>query len=720
MMINRFSAKSQFILLLLTVSLVSSLLVGLLGWRSSRNALSESIFYGMIGLRRSKAAQIEAHFRSMRYTLEILSEDDMVVEAMVRFNRAFRQLENQAIPAEWDTALENFYTSQFFPRLFANLPGQADYHLYRPQNQAGLYLQYHYIVANPFAVGEKMRLDSIDDGTDYSKVHAYYHPRLQNIMRKFEFYDLFLVNVETGDIVYSVTKEVDYASNLDHGPFRRSNLADALTLVRQNNERGVAQLIDFALYRPSYGAPAAFWVAPLYNGRHLVGVLMAQVSLEAINAIMTTNERWTQVGLGRTGEAYLVGSDRLLRTDVRPRIEDPVGYQENLTALGVSARTVDLIRKFDTAVLLQEIATPAVAAALQNQEGMEFTTNYLQRPVLSAYQPLALAGLQWALIVEMDADEAFAPIYRFQRSLLITVVLIIVVLAFLSIGIAQRFFRPVNRLVVGSHSLRQADGSVDLAAFQINAASEWDELAAAFREWAQYIHHQTALLVAKETENGQLLQNLLPGVAVQRLQQRKVAVVDQVSQVTVCNAQLEGVATLTQKSGPEVAILLQDLFSDLDEAAARHDVEYLITPDQQIIAFCGLSTPHLDHSRRIVDFALALQALVQRLDTRHTIKITLHGGIHSGPLTGSVLYKPKIVYEVWGDSVATALELSGQGAPDRLLVSQTIYEQLHEQYCFQLLSAPPKGQRLGQRGNGQAQVQATAWLLTSAKTARNA
>ncbi|MEZ4734790.1 MAG: hypothetical protein R3E79_47465 [Caldilineaceae bacterium] len=42
----------------------------------------------------------------------------------------------------------------------------------------------------------------------------------------------------------------------------------------------MTQLIDFALYRPSYGTPAAFWAVPLYNGNHLVGVLMAQVSLE--------------------------------------------------------------------------------------------------------------------------------------------------------------------------------------------------------------------------------------------------------------------------------------------------------------------------------------------------------------------------------------------------------------------------------------------------------
>ncbi|MEZ4868139.1 MAG: adenylate/guanylate cyclase domain-containing protein [Caldilineaceae bacterium] len=714
-MLNRLSVKSKLVLLLLAVSLVSALVVGILGWRSSRAALSSTILENMTALRRNRADQITAYFRHMRYTVEVLSEDDMVVEAMVRFNRAFRQLENSTIPAEWDQALDAYYTSQFFPRLFANLPGQADYNLYRPQNQAGLHLQYQYIVANRFDIGEKLLLDSADDESDYSKVHAYYHPRLRNIMRKYGFYDLFLVSFETGDIVYTVAKEADYASNLDQGPFRRSNLADALELVRNNTERGTAQLIDFALYRPSYGAPAAFWAAPLYNGNHLVGVLVAQISLDTINQIMTSNQQWAQAGLGATGETYLVGADRLLRSDLRPRIEDPAAYQTTLTDLGVAQRTIELIRSFDTTILLQEIDSPVVTAALQNQEGTEFTTNYLHRSVLSSYQPLVLEGLQWALVAEMDADEAYAPVSAFQRQLLVATVLMIVMLAFLAVGIAYLFMRPVNLLVAGARSVDSAtvDSELSAVAVKIHSHDEWGELATTFNEMAQGVHQQRVLLRAKEQEVTQLLHNLLPMSAVQRMQQGETEIVEQAPQVTICYLRIGGVTALAQqKAAPEVAALLQDLMTDVNEAAGRYDLEQLPAPDQRLIAVCGLSTPHLDHSRRTVDFALALRTILQRLNTRYQGQLKIYGGVHSGPLSGAVLHGAKMRYELWGEIVAGAQQLSTEAEPDQILVAQPLYDRLQEQYTFQRPVKDQSGSpRTGQRGT----TPPTAWVVVGAR-----
>ena len=728
-MLTRLSVKSKVVLMLVTVSLLSALVVGLLGWRSSRLALSQTIFTNMTAVRRSKAAQMEAYFRNTRYAVEVLSENDMVVEAMVRFDRAFRQLENSAIPEEWNAALEAYYTSQFFPKLFANLPGQADYNLYRPQNQAGVYLQYQYMVANRFESGQKFLLDSAVDGSNYSKVHAEYHPRLRTLTQKLGFYDLFLINVATGDIVYTVAKETDYASNVDQGPFRRSNLADVLELVRNNTERGSAQLVDFDLYRPSYGMPAAFWAAPLYNGNHLVGVLVVQISLEAINQIMTANQQWRQLGLGATGETYLVGADSLMRSDARPRLEDAAAYLARLGARGVAQRTVQLINNFNTTVLLQSVDSPGVTAALQNQEGATFTTNYLGDAVLASYQPLVLEGLQWAILAEMSADEVFAPVYTYQRQLLISTVLLIAVLAFVAVGLAALLLRPLNLLIAGARTISQGamqavldqgvsdqavsdQGVVDpslstTAVMQVRSPDEWGELAATFTEMAQGVRQQAALLVEKEKAIGQLLHNLLPLSAVQRIRQGQPPLIDQASQVTIYAARMGGVAELAQKKGAqEVAALLQDLLTDINEVAIQYDVEQLPAPGQQLLAVCGLSTPYLDHSRRMVDFALAMRMLLQRLNTRHSAQLTLHGGVHSGALSGTVVRTQRMSYELWGESVTVAQQLATEAGPQLILTSQTIYDRLHEQYAFQPARAESKA---GQR------TPAAPWLLLNAK-----
>ncbi|MCB0064921.1 MAG: hypothetical protein KDE19_22510 [Caldilineaceae bacterium] len=758
----RLSVKSKVVLMLVSVSLISALVVGILGWRNSRLALSRTIFANLTALRHNKADQVDAYFRNMRYTIEVLSENDMIVEAMVRFNRAFRQLESSTISPEWDGALEAYYTSQFFPRLFANMPGQADYNLYRPQNQAGLYLQYQYIVANRFEVGEKLLLESAGDGSEYSRAHAYYHPRLRNLLHKFGFYDLFLVNIETGDIVYSVAKETDFASNLDAGPYRRSHLAEALETVRNNTERGAAHLIDFDFYRPSYGTPAAFWTAPVYNGNHLVGVLMVQIATDTLDEIMTNNQQWGQIGLGNTGEIYLVGADFLMRSDARARIEAPEAYQETLNNLGVSQRTAELIGNFETTLLLQEINSPVAEAALQNQEGTEFTTNYLEHAVLASYQPLVIEGLQWAIVAEMDADEAFAPVYTFQRQLLIATVFMIVLLAFLAIGIAYLFMRPVNLLIEGARAVGQRgnglphgakSGSVpgnapvtgavtgamtaavtgEVAAppatvvasngagavvdplLNVHSHDEWGELATTFTEMAKGAHQQAALLAEKEAQIVQLLHKVLPVSAIQRVQQGETQIVDQATQITLCIVNIGGLSGLgDQKQTGVVTTLLQDLLRDIEEAAARYDVEQWLSPEQRLVAVCGLSTPYLDHSRRTVDFALALRAITERLNTRHNTKITVHGGIHSGPVNGSVIRTDTISYELWGEGIALAQHFAHTAGADQLLVSQIICDRLQEQYLFQKSAV---AQPAGKQSASSTQTQVSSWVLVGQKQA---
>jgi hypothetical protein len=48
----------------------------------------------------------------------------------------------------------------------------------------------------------------------YSKAHKIYHPLIRSYLEKFKYYDIFLVDHETGNIVYSVYKEVDFGTSL--------------------------------------------------------------------------------------------------------------------------------------------------------------------------------------------------------------------------------------------------------------------------------------------------------------------------------------------------------------------------------------------------------------------------------------------------------------------------------------------------------------------------
>ena len=110
--------------------------------------------------------------------------------------------------------------------------------------------------------------------------------------------------------MFNISKEIDFATNLLTGPLRKSNLAKIFTSIQQTSDENFVQLIDHDFYTPSYGKPNAFIGTPIYQEGKKIGALMFELPIDRINEIMTFNKRWQDVGLGQTGETFLIGRDK--------------------------------------------------------------------------------------------------------------------------------------------------------------------------------------------------------------------------------------------------------------------------------------------------------------------------------------------------------------------------------------------------------------------------
>ena len=242
-----------------------------------------------------------------------------------------------------------------------------------------------YIVANPKPPGSKHLLDAAEDSSEYSKLHRQYHPIIRDYLDRFGYYDIFLIDTESGDVVYSVFKELDFSTSLIDGPFADSNFADAFRQAMSAEHDDDVFLVDFKLYTPSYEAPASFIASPIFDGQEKIGVAVFQMPVDRLNAMMALRS-----GMGETGETYLVGPDHLMRSD---SYRDP------------EARSIIAsFRHPETG----NAKTACVDAALDGQEGIQETVNYLDDSVLCAYAPIDLIGLRWALVAEVAQSEAFA------------------------------------------------------------------------------------------------------------------------------------------------------------------------------------------------------------------------------------------------------------------------------------------------------------------------
>ena len=102
--------------------------------------------------------------------------------------------------------------------------------------------------------------------------------------------------------------------------------------------------------------------------------------IDRINDIMTNKQNWSEVGLGDSGETYLVGDDMVIRNQSRFLIEDSENYFNTLDEIGVPLTTIARIRNLNSTIGLQEVDTAGTEAALaakRAQPSSQITGVYL-------------------------------------------------------------------------------------------------------------------------------------------------------------------------------------------------------------------------------------------------------------------------------------------------------------------------------------------------------
>jgi methyl-accepting chemotaxis protein len=169
-------------------------------------------------------------------------------------------------------------------------------------SDTGKALQFTFISDNPNALGEKDKLLKADNSSMYNQIHQKYHSSFRNYLNAFSYYDIFMIDIDSGEVVYSVYKELDFATSLLTGPYKSSGLGVAFNQAKTLNQ-GESVLIDFDPYLPSYNSPASFIASPIFVAGKREGVLIFQMPVEKINQIMTYDENWQKSGMGVSGEA---------------------------------------------------------------------------------------------------------------------------------------------------------------------------------------------------------------------------------------------------------------------------------------------------------------------------------------------------------------------------------------------------------------------------------
>ena len=316
------------------------------------------------------------------------------------------------------------------------------------------------------------KLDSYDNVSDTTEKGPYdinqdeYRQIVKEDARNFTrlreksgYADIYFVGTRWGHVKYSAAKKSDLAANLIHGPLKNSPLAKVWSQVRQTKKR---VFLDFVPYGPDADQPCALAGFPLLeDGETLRGVVIFRISADRINDIMAERS-----GMGETGETFLVGPDLLMRSDTR------------------LARDRYTVQSSFADPAKGKMSTPAVEAALEGKSNTLVSTNYTGQKVLTSYSPVEIAGQRWALIANIDVDEAFSAVDKIQWLVGSAALICAAAIVLMALFITRSITRPIVQGVQFAKTMAGGDFSQTL---KIDNQDEIGILAGALNDMTQSV-----------------------------------------------------------------------------------------------------------------------------------------------------------------------------------------------------------------------------------------
>ncbi len=389
-------------LVIVSLTLVSIVATALISISKSTSQLVQASDDKMAGLVEARRARIVTFLETLAQDTEILAGNATTVEATREFNTAFQEMG-------------------------VKMPDPA------------AYLRRTYLDDNPNPPRERWKLSGFMDSSDWGGVHATFHPTFTKLVEKRGLDDIILIN-STGRVVYTVMKNGNLMEDLRAGGSASTPQGRLFDKVYRN-PHGERVLFSDLFADPGASEAAAWMASPVFGtGEVFLGVIALQVPLGLLNGIVNDS-----TALGETGEAFVVGSDNLLRSDSR-----------------FAGRGKALRDRRDNAAIRDGLAGRSGQGKVIGESGQD---------LLATYAPIAFADTRWALVLQAEVREVLAPVAASRTFMIIMGGIILAIAGTVGFLVASTISRPMAEMAEAMNQLAGGDLSAE-----VRSAARRDEI----------------------------------------------------------------------------------------------------------------------------------------------------------------------------------------------------------------------------------------------------
>jgi len=337
----------------------------------------------------------------------------------------------------------------------------------------GVLVQYVYLLKNPSAISTKEENNLSTEiainpdlepsiraafvKTMFAEVMDRYHPAIQAVVRRNGYSDLLLVD-NAGNVVYTYHKRWDLGTNVFRGwqatgALKKAYLGAWYSPIPDDRPDGVDRVMvtDLERYTGAYNLPVLFMscaIADRLGSRQ--AVLVHEIASRELTDIVTFEKHWPEVGLGNTGQAFIIGPDHLLRTESRFLEQLP----DTATVATSNLDGTPGPRSSILAAPLNNLATARLFSDEANVNSGEVTfLDERRHEALGLFAPIAIPELDWGLVVRIDTSEAFQPASDLARSVATVGLIILVVGVCGTLFFAHFLLKPIGKLVTTAEQI---------------------------------------------------------------------------------------------------------------------------------------------------------------------------------------------------------------------------------------------------------------------------
>jgi diguanylate cyclase (GGDEF)-like protein len=531
-MFENLNITKKFPIVMIVFSLISVLVTASIAYTNASLQLKKMTEDKLFSLLESRKATLHQHLTNVSNDVIFHSQTPSVINAVIAFSQAWKQISSPRVEQ----------------------------------------LQATYIDHNPYAEGQKHAFLYADNNTLYDKQHKRYHPDFLNLTTLNRYHDLFLFDTQ-GNLIYTVAKERDFATNILIGEWSKTHLAELYRAINDDYQLSKVLINDFNLYEPSDNKAASFIGTKVYNQDHkVIGTLILQMPIEPLNSVMQVT-----AGMGESGETYVVGKDKLMRSDSR----------------FYSGRSI----------LRTRVDTKSVNAAIRGESGVHVIEDYRGVSVYSAYAPFYFSQLQWEIIAEIDEQEVMQPIYQMNYFLFISTSIVVIIIIIFGYLLSVNIARPIVDMTKTMQQLSDNDLAVN-----ISVSDRKDEVGLMAK--ALQVFKNSAI---ERDKFQQQLVFLANHDSLTGLPSREFAAKHISSRIKLCNIEnnkfallfidLDGFKLVNDTYGhKEGDLLLKEVASRLKECVRSNDFVSRLGGDEFIVMLTNLESEnhHLEITNRIL------------------------------------------------------------------------------------------------------------------------